>query len=598
MYLKELKINNFKGFQEYKVDLKPFTVLIGENNSGKTSILQVIQLIYDGFHFLFGNDTYPRFEGLNWQINLNNPISKFGLSKNELIFFKKKISPDVQLQAKWDNGLELKLNASRGTNFQFELFKDGELIRNNITDPQLQELIEGIYHSNAILLQPVGTITPTENFIAYPELVQRLARGKFNENWRAYLYWTFETGEKSAFEEVVDFIKNRIAGTEVLPPRLSKDSPAKFIIEYIDDNEVYDISSSGGGLRTLLALSIVLQMSKANCILLDEPDAHLHSGLQKELANILLEYSESKEIQLLIATHSPDLIDSVSLDNIISINRLSNEAEYVDNIGSALVSLGALTNTQAIAAIGASSIINLEGREDNIILSAYARKLDIAFPEDSDSRLVSTGKKNLKELIYIHRGLIDFFGINVKLIAINDLDYDYLIQEEQGLKEQKEEGVLLLTLGRKEIENYIIDANAIAETVNSQLERCKDYRETIDHVDSTDIQEMIEVSFENIKEHLSYRLKPLIRKKLSEENSRWEATKLEIETDSKFEELWNDDEWKLCACPGKTLLRNIKTEIQQRWGVSFSISRLANSIDTIPPDIDSIYIKIREFLEE
>ena len=44
MYLKEVHIKNFRSIKECKVSLDDFTVFIGENNAGKTTILDAIRI--------------------------------------------------------------------------------------------------------------------------------------------------------------------------------------------------------------------------------------------------------------------------------------------------------------------------------------------------------------------------------------------------------------------------------------------------------------------------------------------------------------------------------------------------------------------------
>jgi len=360
MHLEELVIHNFRGFTDYTLKLNPFTVLIGENNSCKTSVLQAIQLVYESIQVLFGGGEQPRFAGINWQVNLEQPISHLGLSNTELIFFKK-VPEGLHISAKWSNGLQLKFSVTQKTVFNFELFENGNSIADKLKEQHVQELITSVYSSKAIMLPPVGTISPNETFIARPNMDAQQAQGRYNETWRGNLFWRYNSGDKTAFDDISEFIRTYIPNSNVHPPRLSEDNPPKFVIEYDEDSNIYDISSSGGGLRTLISIATILKLTRASCILLDEPDTHLHSKLQRDIAEILLEHSELQNIQMVIATHSPDIIDSVPLDSLLFIDRLMSEAIPVDNVGNALVSLGALTNSQAVAATGAKSIINIEG---------------------------------------------------------------------------------------------------------------------------------------------------------------------------------------------------------------------------------------------
>jgi putative ATP-dependent endonuclease of OLD family len=47
MYLRQVTVENFRGIEKVTVDLDETTVLIGENNSGKTSFIDALRLALD-----------------------------------------------------------------------------------------------------------------------------------------------------------------------------------------------------------------------------------------------------------------------------------------------------------------------------------------------------------------------------------------------------------------------------------------------------------------------------------------------------------------------------------------------------------------------
>ncbi|PZR39740.1 MAG: hypothetical protein DI538_06195 [Azospira oryzae] len=46
MYISNLKIKNYRTFKDFSIDLKPLTLIIGENNVGKSNLLDCIGLIF------------------------------------------------------------------------------------------------------------------------------------------------------------------------------------------------------------------------------------------------------------------------------------------------------------------------------------------------------------------------------------------------------------------------------------------------------------------------------------------------------------------------------------------------------------------------
>jgi putative ATP-dependent endonuclease of OLD family len=46
MYISKLKIQNYRNFKDFEIKLKPLTLIIGENNIGKSNLLDAIGLIF------------------------------------------------------------------------------------------------------------------------------------------------------------------------------------------------------------------------------------------------------------------------------------------------------------------------------------------------------------------------------------------------------------------------------------------------------------------------------------------------------------------------------------------------------------------------
>lgn len=46
MYISKIRIENFRNFSDFEIELKPFSLIIGENNIGKTNLLEALGLIF------------------------------------------------------------------------------------------------------------------------------------------------------------------------------------------------------------------------------------------------------------------------------------------------------------------------------------------------------------------------------------------------------------------------------------------------------------------------------------------------------------------------------------------------------------------------
>lgn len=92
-----------------------------------------------------------------------------------------------------------------------------------------------------------------------------------------------------------------------------------------------DLTAEGSGFLQWLSVFTFALSEKNNCILLDEPDAHLHATLQTKIVTLLNEVSQSNGKQILFCTHSPDLIRSHPFEAILSIDEKSIKYLSSDN---------------------------------------------------------------------------------------------------------------------------------------------------------------------------------------------------------------------------------------------------------------------------
>ena len=62
MYIREIHINNFRSIHELRIPLRHYTVFIGRNNSGKTSIIEAILLLFKILESGYGEEDLNNFD--------------------------------------------------------------------------------------------------------------------------------------------------------------------------------------------------------------------------------------------------------------------------------------------------------------------------------------------------------------------------------------------------------------------------------------------------------------------------------------------------------------------------------------------------------
>lgn len=71
-----------------------------------------------------------------------------------------------------------------------------------------------------------------------------------------------------------------------------------------------DIMTAGSGFHQVLQILASVLAPGAGTVLLDEPDAHLHARLQDRLMRILARLGSEEQVQFILATHSPQLLNA------------------------------------------------------------------------------------------------------------------------------------------------------------------------------------------------------------------------------------------------------------------------------------------------
>src|SRR6185436_11378499 len=111
---------------------------------------------------------------------------------------------------------------------------------------------------------------------------------------------------------------------ELLPPEFAESRQAYIVSEYrppIPGGQrapALDIANAGSGFHQVLLLLAFFYARPSSVLLLDEPDAHLHFILQREIFDHLRNVAQARECKLIVATHAEVLLSGAEPDSIVS----------------------------------------------------------------------------------------------------------------------------------------------------------------------------------------------------------------------------------------------------------------------------------------
>lgn len=371
--IRKISIQNFRGIKELKdFELKNLSLLVGENGTSKTSILEAINFCLSPY-FLSGRIKHTDFykgEDVEIKITLefNKDFKVFlpdGYTKQEIecnkicLRIKKReqataqkafsdivvVSHYVLPNREKDNGKGWEIARKSGSKFQFDERQlsfplETEGLPKSFYFPKNREkqLQRGFNSSISSVFDDFNWRFNRE--IRKNEGGEYLSREKFITQKNEF--------EANILERIDEQSKKKTF--QALNEKLVKISLPKVDLSLIDCNTPFDsaflsqrldkldlpISQLGSGVEmviSLLFLQTMAEISKEDIlILIDEPELHLHPELQKNFINHII--SISNNIQFLFSTHSPLFVKQTlnTEDYETAIHCLKKENEGVKTL--------------------------------------------------------------------------------------------------------------------------------------------------------------------------------------------------------------------------------------------------------------------------
>ena len=319
MKIEKVHIKNVKGIKDLELSFKKddkildLIVLAGVNGSGKTTILEAIKDFFDN-----KNVNYSDTEKSN--VNLD-------------IFFE-------DFEKKNIEEAEKKSNYSKKESKLFDFFNALHLYSfdKNIKNASYEIQIEKYFNiPPKIIYVPANnnfgeveteTSTLLRNYqftnIVDSELIEDIP--SYIATRRNYLA-TIE--EDLTMKEITNKVVNEINSIfnilelDVKLKGFSKDEKTMPIFEN-SAMEEFDINDLSSGEKQLFlrTLSIKMLEPKNSIILIDEPELSLHPKWQQRIIEVYKKIGENN--QIIVATHSPHILGSVSNENIFILYRNEN----------------------------------------------------------------------------------------------------------------------------------------------------------------------------------------------------------------------------------------------------------------------------------
>lgn len=391
-------ISNFKGFGEnVTIDFSQPSVLIGPNNSGKTTVLQALAM------WSMGVKTWVREKGKGKSKN------RIGASINRLNITQ---VPIKEAKYFWQNAaiktgiVNTKLKITVGLVFEgekqectiFFTYFNAESIYCFPDESSID--IDGLMVFASKLeikiLYPMSGIAREEPLIAEGRIDVLIGQGQTSEVLRNICYKIVENDEKNETDDwkLVTNLMKKLFNITLLKPYFNQiQGTVELTYQTPEINAKkggLDIGLSGRGQQEMLLLISYLYTHKGAILLLDEPDAHLEILRQKQVFSVLKHLAEENGNQIIIATHSEVILNEAADNNLMLL--LNGEAINLADDSSRKTIKSALRDyglEHYYKAKDCKSILYTEGSTDIEMLRTFALKLKHPAIDLLDDKLYS-----------------------------------------------------------------------------------------------------------------------------------------------------------------------------------------------------------------
>ena len=384
MRIKRVEVRNFKSFNDLKIDLGKFNVVIGANASGKSNFVSIFKFLRDittsglenaislqgGVAYLrnmnmgasedlaikiisdkkfgMGQRTKMGLVGLKiyeviyeFKLSFHKRGSGFRIATDTLIqkveFFKlEKVKKEIKEKEKLGKG-EIVISRNNGkVKINFTTPEKVELKEEDIFPPFLRE--EKLPEHTLLLETPffiLPLLPPLERIFSEisifdldPKLPKKATpitgKAELEEdgnNLSIVLKNIIEKRENK--RKLFNLVKELLPFVENLDVEKFADKSLLFkLSESYFRNKYLPASLISDGTINITALIVALYFERKPLVIVEEPERNIHPYLISNVVEMMKDASQHK--QILVTTHNPEFVKYAGLENILLVSRDNN----------------------------------------------------------------------------------------------------------------------------------------------------------------------------------------------------------------------------------------------------------------------------------
>jgi energy-coupling factor transporter ATP-binding protein EcfA2 len=451
--LQSFHVQRFKGIENAFLPLASLNVLIGANNSGKSTLIQALHFTISVLQSINVINQWPKRD--DGELSTTLSTTQLIYSPTEDIY---SLGYGARLQEPKENAISVTLVLEDGRECRIEVRRGrNRNIAVNVSNVGVGKALSDLASPFSIFSPGLAGVTKTEQYVSDGVLLRTIARGDANIVLRNILLRLWQT--TTAWEAFLDDIREIFPGLE-FDVRFDPSIDETILISLKKQDFWIPIESAGTGILQATQILSYAHRYNPSMLILDEPDSHLHPNNQRLLCSLLESISADRNVQTLLTTHSRHVVDALSQTaDYLWVRQGSVDLAGPDDEIGILLDIGALDIRERIQ----------QQDSDIVVLTEDAR------PKGLRNLLIASGFDLERTALLPYHGCTELGNLRplMRLVQQNNpnrtvllhRDRDYLTDQEalEWMERVRElRAVPFLTDG-VDIESHFINPSHLAE---------------------------------------------------------------------------------------------------------------------------------------
>lgn len=575
--IERLRLKTYRGFDEHDVELRPLTVVVGENNAGKSTLVEALRVLsivtarLNGLHYR----RPPAWSSVSSSHRGVSPsLTGLGIQFSTISHRYADSPAEVEIDFQSGSSMHCYINTN-GDSYCVLRDSRGRVVLNKAqaqrsTFPRIE------------VLPQITPLEPDESILRSDEYVERHASSlRSSRHFRNQLRL-----DAPAYIRFRQLAEETWKGIQILQLEGARGLPGDQLRLLVRDHDfAAEVGLMGHGLQMWLqTIWFLSRADPSSTVVLDEPDIYMHPDLQRRLIRLVRPMFP----QVIVATHSLEIVADLDPSEILIVDKGQCASRFADTLPAVqtlIDKIGGIHNVHLARLWSARRFVLVEGDDLGYLKTAHDKLFpDTSLPLDDIPNAAIGGWDNWQYAIGQTMFARNALGEKVRIYCI--LDSDYRTPEE--LAERKEQAkscrVDLHVWQRKELENYFLIPAVVARVVCSRRKEL-DREEVAENVKAEIYRVVSELREDTFDQYAtSYRSR----------HRRWSVSKANQEARRLLKGVFDQPSEALRIVSGKEVLRRLSSWLHAEYGQGIGLRHLLRTIrvDELDPEVKDVLTAI------